>query len=103
MNDVGTTTEKATVRLERLLPGPIERVWAYLTEADKRATWFAGGMFDLRVGAGRTCISITRTSRRRRRPTSTRARRAIGPKRSHAWSLRASSATPSGPQARNRK
>ena len=50
MNDVGTTTEKATVRLERLLPGPIERVWAYLTEADKRATWFAGGTFDLRVG-----------------------------------------------------
>ena len=38
------------MRLERLLPGPIERVWAYLTEPDKRATWFAGGVFDLRVG-----------------------------------------------------
>ncbi len=50
MNDAGTTTEQATVRLERLLPGPIERVWAYLTEPDKRATWFAGGPFDLRVG-----------------------------------------------------
>ena len=50
MNDAGTTTEQATVRLERLLPGPIERVWAYLTEADKRATWFAGGVFDLRAG-----------------------------------------------------
>ena len=50
MNDVSTSTEKTTVRLERLLPGPIERVWAYLTESDKRATWFASGVFDLRVG-----------------------------------------------------
>src|SRR6202162_3112070 len=49
MNDLGTTIEQGTVRLERLLPGPIERVWAYLTEPDKRATWFAGGTFDLRV------------------------------------------------------
>jgi uncharacterized protein YndB with AHSA1/START domain len=55
MNDttnstLGTSTEHATVRLERLLPGPIERVWAYLTESDKRATWLASGVFDLRVG-----------------------------------------------------
>ena len=55
MNDMstskmGTSTEPGTVRLERLLPGPIERVWAYLTESDKRATWFAAGTFDLRVG-----------------------------------------------------
>ena len=50
MNDVSTSTENTTLRLERLLPGPIERVWAYLTESDKRATWFASGVFDLRVG-----------------------------------------------------
>jgi uncharacterized protein YndB with AHSA1/START domain len=55
MNDMtpskpGTSPEPATVRLERLLPGPIERVWAYLTESDKRATWFAGGVFELRAG-----------------------------------------------------
>ena len=30
--------ESGAVRFERLLPGPIERVWAYLTEGDKRAT-----------------------------------------------------------------
>src|SRR5262249_4373225 len=42
--------EQATVRLERMLPGPIERGWAYLVEPGKRATWFAGGTFDLRVG-----------------------------------------------------
>jgi len=56
MNDIlspnkpGTSPEQATVRLERMLPGPIERVWAYLVEPGKRATWCAGGVFDLRVG-----------------------------------------------------
>ena len=45
-----TLIAPSTVRLERLLPGPLERVWAYLTESDKRATWLAAGEFDLRVG-----------------------------------------------------
>lgn len=39
-----------TVRFERTLPGPIERVWAYITEAEKRAKWLAGGDFDLTTG-----------------------------------------------------
>jgi len=39
-----------SVRIERLLPGPIERVWAYLTESDKRARWLAGGLMELRPG-----------------------------------------------------
>ena len=50
MNAPVTLVEPGTVRLERLLPGPLERVWAYLTDSKKRATWFAGGEFDLRVG-----------------------------------------------------
>jgi uncharacterized protein YndB with AHSA1/START domain len=55
MNDMsftkpGTSPEQATVRLERMLPGPIERVWAYLTESEKRKTWLGSGVFDLRVG-----------------------------------------------------
>ena len=41
MNDYGMIIEPGTLRIQRLLPGPIERVWAYLTESDKRAT--AGG------------------------------------------------------------
>jgi uncharacterized protein YndB with AHSA1/START domain len=45
-----TLLKPSTIRLERLLPGPIERVWAYLTESKKRATWLAAGEFDLRVG-----------------------------------------------------
>jgi uncharacterized protein YndB with AHSA1/START domain len=38
----------AMVRIERLLPGPIERVWSYLVDSDKRAKWFAAGPMDLR-------------------------------------------------------
>lgn len=50
MNEYGVVTEPGTVRLERLLPGPIERVWAYLTESEKRGQWFAAGEMDLRPG-----------------------------------------------------
>ena len=45
-----TLVEPGTVKLERLLPGPLERVWAHITESDKRARWLAAGEFDLRVG-----------------------------------------------------
>jgi uncharacterized protein YndB with AHSA1/START domain len=38
------------VRLTRLLPAPIERVWTYLTDSEKRATWLASGPMDLRPG-----------------------------------------------------
>jgi len=45
-----TLIPPSTVRFERLLPGPLERVWAYLTESEKRATWLAGGEWELRLG-----------------------------------------------------
>ncbi|NNM73063.1 SRPBCC family protein [Enterovirga aerilata] len=35
--------EPAALKLQRLLPGPIERVWAYLTESDLRRRWLAAG------------------------------------------------------------
>jgi DNA-binding transcriptional ArsR family regulator len=50
MNDYGVVTEPGTVRLERVLPGPIERVWAYLTESVQRRKWLAVGPMELRVG-----------------------------------------------------
>ncbi len=50
MNRPVTLIEPGTVKLERLLPGPIDRVWAYLTESDKRAKWLAAGEFELRLG-----------------------------------------------------
>jgi hypothetical protein len=33
--------ESQTVRFERLLPGPVERVWEYLTRPDLQRTWLA--------------------------------------------------------------
>ncbi|MGH9966319.1 MAG: SRPBCC family protein [Pyrinomonadaceae bacterium] len=50
VGEYGIATEAGTVRLERVLPGPIERVWAYLTESEKRGKWFASGPMELRVG-----------------------------------------------------
>lgn len=49
-NDYGEFIASDAVRITRLLPGPMERVWAYLTEPDKRATWLAGGPMDLHIG-----------------------------------------------------
>src|SRR5690606_16162153 len=39
----GARLDAQSIRFERLLPGPIERVWAWLADADKRARWLAGG------------------------------------------------------------
>ena len=50
MNDYATRIAPDAIRLERLLPGPIERVWAFLTESDKRAKWLAAGNMELRAG-----------------------------------------------------
>jgi uncharacterized protein YndB with AHSA1/START domain len=47
----GTLIEPATLKLERLLPGPIERVWAYLTDSDLRRQWLAAGRMEMQVGA----------------------------------------------------
>lgn len=43
--------EPATLKIERLLPGPIERVWAYLTESELRRQWLAAGQMEMKVGA----------------------------------------------------
>jgi uncharacterized protein YndB with AHSA1/START domain len=47
----GVLTEPATLKIERLLPGPIERVWAYLTQSELRRRWLAAGEMELKVGA----------------------------------------------------
>ena len=41
---------RGEVRLVRLLPGPIERVWEFLINPEKRERWFAGGPMDGRKG-----------------------------------------------------
>ena len=51
MNDDHATQLSPTeVRFERLLPGPIETVWAYLADSKKRGEWFASGALEPRVG-----------------------------------------------------
>ena len=50
MGEFGEQIGEDAVRFERVLPGPIERVWAFLTESDKRAQWLAGGDAELSVG-----------------------------------------------------
>ncbi|GGJ37971.1 SRPBCC family protein [Neoroseomonas lacus] len=57
MNDLaprdayGVLTEPATLTIQRRLPGPVERVWAYLTESDLRRQWLAEGEMELKLGA----------------------------------------------------
>ena len=47
----GALSEPATLTIQRMLPGPIERVWAYLTESDLRRKWLASGDMEMKVGA----------------------------------------------------
>jgi len=47
----GVLTEPATLRIQRLLPGPVERVWAYLTESELRRKWLGAGEMEMKVGA----------------------------------------------------
>lgn len=48
--EYGALAEPGTIVFRRLLPGPVERVWAYLTESDKRGLWLASGGVELQVG-----------------------------------------------------
>ena len=51
-NDLrGTLTDANTLRIQRRLPGSIERVWSYLTDSDLRRQWLASGTMPLRAGA----------------------------------------------------
>jgi uncharacterized protein YndB with AHSA1/START domain len=47
----GVLTEPTTLKIQRLLPGPIERVWAYLTESKLHRQWLAAGQMEMKVGA----------------------------------------------------
>jgi uncharacterized protein YndB with AHSA1/START domain len=50
MDAYGQLVNPQTVVFERLLPGPIERVFAFLTEEDKRRQWFTTGAMPTKVG-----------------------------------------------------
>lgn len=43
--------DDTNLTMKRLLPGPIERVWRYLTESDLRRKWLASGEMLLEEGS----------------------------------------------------
>ena len=47
----GTLSDGNVLRMQRRLPGPIERVWSYLTDSDLRRQWLASGTMPLQPGA----------------------------------------------------
>lgn len=47
----GTLADANTLRIQRRLPGPIERVWSYLSDSDLRRQWLASGTMSLQPGA----------------------------------------------------
>lgn len=48
---LGQIVDANTLRMERTLDAPIERVWAFLVDPDKRARWLAGGTCPTGAGA----------------------------------------------------
>lgn len=50
MNDYAVAIAPGVVRMQRVLPGPIERVWAYLTDSKLRGQWLAAGEMEMRIG-----------------------------------------------------
>jgi uncharacterized protein YndB with AHSA1/START domain len=46
----GTLIEPTTLKIQRLLPGPIERVWAYVTDGELRRKWLAAGKMEMKAG-----------------------------------------------------
>ncbi|PKP75036.1 MAG: ATPase [Alphaproteobacteria bacterium HGW-Alphaproteobacteria-6] len=50
-NRHGRLVSPDTLQIERLLPGPIERIWSWLTQDDLRRKWLAAGEMPLTTGA----------------------------------------------------
>ncbi len=50
MNEYGERIGKEAIRFERILPGPIERIWEWLTDGEKCSKWLAGGEMEFHKG-----------------------------------------------------
>ncbi|MBX3529529.1 MAG: SRPBCC family protein [Rhizobiaceae bacterium] len=48
--ELGRIVAPQTVRVERFLPAPPDRVWQYLTESGLRRRWLAGGLMEPQAG-----------------------------------------------------
>ena len=51
MSEYGELLDECTVRFERMLPGPIDRVWSYIVDSDKRKKWLCAGNIEAGEGA----------------------------------------------------
>ncbi len=47
----GEVIEPLTLKIQRLLPGPVDRVWAYLTQSELRRQWLAAGQMEMQAGS----------------------------------------------------
>lgn len=50
----GAVADPATLTIQRLLPGPVERVWSWLVDGDLRRRWLAAGDMPATTGAAFT-------------------------------------------------
>jgi uncharacterized protein YndB with AHSA1/START domain len=50
MSEFGKMIDPHTVQFVRILPGPIERIWDFLWDGEKRGQWFASGPMPAKVG-----------------------------------------------------
>jgi uncharacterized protein YndB with AHSA1/START domain len=49
-DEYGASIGAGAIRFERMLPGPIERVWSYLVDSELRGQWLASGPIPDEVG-----------------------------------------------------
>ena len=50
MDNYARQIDASTIEFVRILPGPIERIWAYLWDGDKRGEWFCSGAMPTKAG-----------------------------------------------------
>jgi len=62
MSDLATIADRSALTFVRHFPGPIERVWAFLTDPKLLAEWLLGGVVADRVG-GEVTFEIGATGR----------------------------------------
>lgn len=74
--EYGVLKHSEMFHIERLLPGPIERVWSYLTYPERRRKCLAAGQWSFARAAAWNCNSNFQGCHRRRlrRIKKTRAR-----------------------------
>jgi uncharacterized protein YndB with AHSA1/START domain len=58
---LGTVTGPREVTFVRLLPGPIERVWSFIVDGEKRKLWLCAGEMEPREG-GRVTLAFNNSS-----------------------------------------